>query len=293
MINEGKEIDIAKADIVFIWKNIKTILPYHLFACVIAFLFALARALAGDKGIEILIDKIPSLFLLQAFQFPGSSEAFLGAEWYISTMLVVMFILYPFMLKFKNIFAGISAPIICLSLLSYNATVNAALIGTNRNIRGMQDICLGVGCYYAFTMLKDKKIGIGWKRALCIIEILCYALVLVYCFSTSYEKYQIYTALLLCVAVTITFFGKGMSIGCFNNKVCYLLEKLSIPVYLMQNPIISGILFIKEKSLLSVLDSLLAAIDFALIVIVGNVAYFACEYIKKKNMKQRLVDEKN
>lgn len=277
------EIDISRADIAFIWKKIKAILPYHLIACAFAFLFAALRYITGDKGIEILIDKIPSLFLLQAFQLPGSNEAFLGAEWYISTMLVVMFILFPFAVKFKDAFTGIVAPVVGLSLLSYNAMTNAALIGADHNLRGFQDICLGIGCFYVWTFLKDRELSKKEKVAVSIVETLCYVIVIAYCFSTANEKYQIYTALLLCAAVTLTFSGKGLvgECGFFNKKTFYLLGRWSIPIYLMQNPVRSGMQFIKEKGLLKVSDSVLAMVDFPLVIIAGIVVYYFYEYVKR------------
>lgn len=280
---------MAREDVSFIWKKIKAFLPYHLIACAFAFVFALMRAMTGDKGIEVLIDKLPSLFLLQAFQFPGSSESFLGAEWYISTMLLVLFVLYPFAVRLKNTFTGIIAPVIGLSLLSYNALTQAMLIGTNHNIRGLQDICLGIGSYFAWTLLNDRELNKKQKIAATMIEILCYAVVIAYCFSTANEKYQIYSALLLCVAVTLTFLRKGLlgERSIFDKKLFCLLGKWSVPIYLIQNPVRSGMQFIKEKGLLRVSDGALAMVDFILIIIAGIVIYYSCEQIKRRLIKKR------
>ena len=282
------ELDIAKEDIAFVWKKTKAILPYHLIACSFAFVFAFMRALIGDKGFEVLIDKIPSLFLLQAFDFPGNTESFLGAEWYISTMLLVMFVLFPLVIKYKNVFLGIIAPVVGLSLLSYNALTNAVLIGTNHNIRGFQDICLGIGCYYVSTLLTDIKLNRKQKTVISMIEVMIYASVIAYCFSTANAKYQIYMALLLCVSITLTFSRIGLSgeSNYFDKETFYRLGKWSVPIYLMQNPVRSGIQFIREKGLLNVQDSILAIIDFLLIIIAGIVIYYFWEYVKKKYFKK-------
>ena len=259
-------------------------MPYHLIACSFAVVFALIRALSGDRGTDVLMDKIPSLFLLQTFQFSGSSRSFLGAEWYISTMLLVLFVLFPFAIKLKNTFMGIIAPVAGLSLLSYNALNHAVLIGTSHNIRGFQDICLGVGCYYAWTLFKNYELSKKQKIAVTLIETLCYAVVIVYCFSTANEKYQIYTALLLCVAVTLTFSGKGLvgESNIFDKELVYRLGKWSIPIYLMQNPVRSSFQFIKEKGLLKMSDSVLAIMDFLVIIIAGIIVYYFYEYLIRK-----------
>ena len=286
--SESNGFDIAKEDFSFIWKKVKVILPYHLIACSIAFVFVLMRILIGDEGIEVLLDKIPSLFLLQTFQFPGSSESFLGAEWYISTMLFVMFVLFPFAVRFKSTFTGIIAPVIGLLLLSFNALTNAKLLGTDHNIRGFQDICLGIGCWYVWTLFKDRELKKKQKIIVTIVETSSYAMVTAYCFSTMSKKYQIYTALLLCVAVTLSFSGKGLlgETQYFDKEIFYRLGKWSIPIYLMQNPVRSGIQFVKEKGLLKASDSAYAMLDFILIIIAGIVVYYFYECIRKRFVRK-------
>ena len=279
--------DLARDDFAFVWRKAKAILPYHFIACAIAILFILIRLIGGDKGFDVLLDKLPSLFLMQAFQLSGNNDALLGQEWYISTMLLVMFLLYPFAVKFKKAFTGIAAPAIGLFLLGRNAVQNGLLIGTDHNMRGLQDICLGIFCFYVYTKLKDLNPGRRGRVLITVIEAFCYLVSTVYCFTAADAKYQIYIAVLFCIGVTLSFselgvISSGKLSTLFNNRFVYLLGKWSLPIYLIQNAVRSGMLFIKEKKLVKVSDSVFAAADLVLILIAGIVLYYIVEFFRKR-----------
>ena len=103
----NKRSNIYLDNLKLIWKKIKKFLPYSIFTFICC---AMISYFCFDMRISRVFGYIYDMLFLGATGFGVDS----GPLWYISTMLVTMFILYPFVRKYKNNYVYYAAPLIAL-----------------------------------------------------------------------------------------------------------------------------------------------------------------------------------
>ena len=162
---EFSPLTIGRETWEFTWKKIKG----FIYVFIIGFILCLI-----GTGI-----KNPRFFL--SLKFPMSIFDFLmlaesgipfhtviGADWYLSAMLIAMFILYPIFRYKKEIFSYIISPILGIGILGIlfmaNGYVNkgastSMIICTNNVLRAIAEICLGVVAYRFSEKLKQAKLS--------------------------------------------------------------------------------------------------------------------------------------
>ena len=130
-----------------------------------------------------LANSIPDFFMIQ---INGVSKmSLLGHEWYISAMLIAMFVLTPFVIKFRDIFLKYIAPALAFFILallfhSYgNLNAVGAWIGVFNSgfLRALAEISLGCVC---FAVSEKGFIEKFPKPVLIITELTLYTLVILY-----------------------------------------------------------------------------------------------------------------
>ncbi len=231
------------------------------------------------EGVKYFIASIPNLFFLEMtgirFEAPNN------ATWYISAMIIAMAILYPLCRKYYSILAKIVIPITSLIILGFFVQNDNSLSGvldwTNFGykgmIRGVVEVALGVVSFEISMWLKSIKIGSLGKVFLKITEILCYTLVIWYIVSSLTKMYEIYVLALFFIGVTITF-SEVVSFNLMNNKFCYFLGKVSLPIYLCHMIGIRIIVdyFMDKSFIFIILLAISMCIFFSIIVmILGNI----------------------
>lgn len=223
----------------FLWRKVKGFLPYHLIFSAMALVVYLLWRPANL--LQSLILKLPGLFFLQRTGLPGA-ESIVVVEWYLSSMLLAMAILYPLCKRYGRTFSRLAAPLCGFLILGYLGQTVGGLSGTstwnvftyNCNLRAVSELCLGIACYEVCQAIKDVPFS-GWQRALCsLIEGGGYLVALCYTCSDAESKYDFYILLLLCVTITLTFSRKGLlgESRLFDNRFCYLLGGVSLPIYM-------------------------------------------------------------
>lgn len=229
---------VAKASLKFMFKKYKVIMPYHLYAIAVTFVFTVIHYSWDVKEIVFnLIRDLPNIFLLQMGGI--NSMEFTMNEWYISAMLIVMFILTPLLIKFYRAFIYYIAPIVALFsygfLFNTFGTVNKVQEWTGFSyaalIRAFGGIALGCFCYAVWSLGIFEKLN---RLALWGIELLCLVIILLYANDYFKERLDI-PALLLISAVVIIAFTPKADISFLNNKFIYFLGKLSLVIYLNHN----------------------------------------------------------
>lgn len=113
-------------------RKIATILPYHFIA--VALTIILYCSFEHKNVIQYIIKSLPSIFLLQMSGLPGSNV--IGNEWYISSMLIALFIIYPLSLRFYDAFTRIVSPIVGVAAIGI-VIRNTGALGNNTNYIGM------------------------------------------------------------------------------------------------------------------------------------------------------------
>ena len=237
--------NIASSTKSFMYRKTMSIFPYHVFAYITAMALWFYFYNLPDKkaAIEKLLNMIPGFFLLQKSGI--YSEEVMSAEWYLGAMLVSMLIAYPLVLKYKDKFTKIFAPAFTIIIIGYLSYSTGKLGGTNTFVfnstvskaylRAFTEICAGTFCFEVASRLKRIKFNKFERLFLTVVEFVCYALPILYAFSSFDQKYEIYAFYSLTIAVTLSFADIGLFNPLLKNKIVYFLGNASLYVYLAQN----------------------------------------------------------
>lgn len=208
-------------------------LPYHIFACIATIIVCWGK---DGFGITKIISSIPDFLLIGMGGTHNLSEML--HEWYLSAMLIVMFILTPIMMKYRNVYSCYIAPVLTLLIYGYlsNEYKNLNVVYSWNGmvcsglLRAFADISLGIICFAVYQSGIAEKMN---KALLCVIEVLSYAALFVYAFGNYGSSIEVSIVLIAALGITISFSDKT-SVGFLNNGFVYFLGKLSFPIYLNQ-----------------------------------------------------------
>ncbi|MCC8075435.1 MAG: acyltransferase [Clostridiales bacterium] len=242
---------IGDATLRFLWHKVKGILPYQwAFSAIMAVFLCLSKPETMPDGI---LKKLPSLLLLNRTGIMADSASFLRVDWYLSSMLIAMAILYPLCRRFGKTFTRLVAPLSALLILGYMMYTVGELGGGSRwdgltfhcNLRALAEIALGATCYEVYTVMSKRTFSRFQQLLISITELACYLITLRYVCSFASSKYHTDIVLLLCVAITLSFSQKGLlgESRLFQNSVCEFLGAISLPVYLCQIIIREGVIY--------------------------------------------------
>lgn len=228
---------VVKSSLNFMKKKYVGFLPYHIFTCIATFIYiAVKEGWVFADWIERIITGLPDILLIQ---MGGMKRVdLLGHEWYISAMLIVMFILTPIMIKHRKEYSCYIAPALSLFLYGYllNTYGNIDIVSKFNGhmyagiLRALADISLGIVC---FAIAESGFVEKRKKAPLLIVEILCYTFAIIYMFGKYNSALEFSITLIIAAGVTISFSEKA-GLKFLNNKFVYFLGKLSFPIYLVQ-----------------------------------------------------------
>lgn len=229
---------VIKDSLDFSFKKYKSVFSYHIFACVITFIYtAFLYQWDFNLFVTYLVNDLPNILLIQMFGF--DKMEFVRHEWYISAMLIVMFVLTPIIMKNYKLFVRCIAPIVSVFCFGYlynhYDSINVVKEWTGFAyaglIRALADICLGCVCYEIYKSGVLQKVG---KFGLILIECISVAVTLIYCNNLIKTNLDYVIALVTAVCVTVAF-SSETSINILNNKVVYYLGRLSFAIYINHN----------------------------------------------------------
>lgn len=225
---------------IFMAKKIKTVFPYHIIICILAILYR--NIMLHENFFTALVNELPNIFFLRMTGI--SYDLFNGVEWYLSSMFLMLLILYPLCHYFYDTFTHIIAPFVGVISIGYIIRFMGALgnptgkigIFYAGNVRALGLICLGMFSFELFRVLQEQE-TVHQKRILfTVIEITGYLFVLLYMTSNFIErKYGGMIAIILCILVGISFSELPYGQSFFNNRLFYFLGKCSLPIFLSQN----------------------------------------------------------
>lgn len=232
--------DLAKDTGRYIVRKIKGILPYHILIILLTLIYRVVCL--EQEFIVTFVQALPNIFFLQMSGLPGKN--LINVEWYISSMLLALCILYPICKKYYSFFIRIIAPIagyliigFLIRRIGYLGNPKTFLYFTySGNLQAMGEICLGMFSFEVVRCIKESKSFMVPKWGLSLIELACYVLVFYYMMTDTFSnEYSGTMCFVLCTAIALSF--SELTWGCkfFNNKICYFLGKFSLPLYLSQN----------------------------------------------------------
>lgn len=233
-LNKKEDIsNIGSETITYILKKIKAFFPY----IIVTFIITLfVRNINKPKEI---INSIWNLLLLDMSGV--RTTVVVGQTWYISAMLISMLILYPLVRKYKKTFTQIIAPVIVICIGGWMSqkygTVSGPRIYENFVYRGLLraifEISLGTIIHEVAQKIKSIKFTSLSKMILTTIEIVGFASIFfISNIKNATYKYEFVMILILTISISLAFSEKTAFYNVSNNKFCYYLEKLSLPIYL-------------------------------------------------------------
>ena len=220
----------------FMWKKLKSILPYH-----IAFnLFMVFVSIARRKTLVEIINRLSSFLFLPTLGF-NNHEWMLAAEWYIGYMLFTMLIIYPFLRRFNKLTAGYVAPVASVITYGYLAKQYGTVMGSNRTMEAFAGILLGISVYSMSEAIKeklsDRQINKAFSILIKLYPVTAIVCILLYMNTSLSTSVQPVLVVFLGTGLAITFAEKGLlsSTGLMNNSFVYWLGEMSLPIYMVQN----------------------------------------------------------
>ena len=252
---------ILKDSFGFMKRKYLSLFPYHCFFFTATFLYCAIHYTWGiRKSFTQLLLSIPDFLMLRMGGI--SNLPLLGHEWYISAMLIVMFIFTPIAIRYRRFFLHYLCPVLFVGCIGYlyhqkhnldfvSQWTGLCMAGV---LRAAAEIAFGCICYVGY---ENKLLDKLPKPVLLILEIGLYAIIISYAarFLGSLNDYAV--LFITAPAVLISFTPKA-SVGFLNNRFISFLGKLSYPIYLSQ-------IFIRQ---------ILAPIDFGL-----GYAFHLCIYV--------------
>lgn len=229
---------LIKDSLGFMKRKYFSLFPCHVFFFIACFIYTIFSEKWGYGDIFVHIFRsMPDFFMLQ--QTGLSDLTLLRYEWYLSAMIIVMFILTPLAIRYRDIFLNYICPIICGVVIGFlyhqksdiNFTWQWLGICQAGIFRAAAEISLGCICY---SLCEKGILDRFPKVPLIIMEAGIYIIVLVYASNLALHSMGDYTILVLTAAASAVSFSERTSISFLNNRFVYFLGKLSFPMYLSQ-----------------------------------------------------------
>lgn len=266
---------IGKDACKFIWGKLKGIWIYLLLSYIVALIFI---NINQPFTIETFFsDEI--LSNISGLNFLGYGVTVNVPTWYISTMIFILFIIYPLIVKNKKNYTYYIAPLsIVLTIIVKNYfQINmydptpVSFLFINGFYRGIIFINLGIIIYEISDHLKRIDLKKSQRTLLTILEIVLY-LFLIY--NMHYRLiYRYPVAILFILATIITFSNQSYTKDVFKSHIWAVFSKIGFLMYLNHEYLRSFI--IKYFSMYSYREMVI--IFFLCTIIISSLMYIVVE----------------
>ncbi len=236
-----EKLNLATESLNFMKRKIMTVFPMHAIAFVFAFIaYAASQHFGWTQIVMKAVESIPSFFLIQMSGINLCSPNHI--TWYISCMLIAMALLYPLCVKYYEMFTKYIAPFLAIMILGYCVATTGRLTGVmvwtgivyKSLLRAIGEIALGACGFELVRQLEECVTRTSQKILIAIGEVIVFIGVMAYMIGTFPSEMEIIETIAIFVLVVLAFSGKGLGSSQFNNRLCYALGKLSLPLYLVQ-----------------------------------------------------------
>lgn len=258
-LDRGEGIDIPGSTWKFIFRKFKTFYRYYLFAILAQ--IVIKDILVGHEVFSAVIRSIfrsaPTLTLtFYLLSWPDVS-LYIGSTWFLSTMIICMFVLYPMILKNFDLAVKITMPIIFVFaagyvLHRYNNSMHNVKVWNDLFYSGVPksfaEIAFGA-CLYFIPEKIDKvrnEVFASQKLADLLFTLLKWGSVLIvflYSLGVFRKVYDLECILLSGVFVTISFSNAGYHLR--GSRFTDLLGQLSLPLFIFHKVILNTLMEIK------------------------------------------------
>lgn len=252
-IKKKEKIDIYKENVKLILSKLKKFLPYTIisgFISIILFLFL------KELKISNALMSIFNIFLIDMTGLVGYTIN--GPVWYISSMLLVFFVLLPIIYKLDDKYIYYICPIIVLFGLGYMYKTYPNLdlyrskwhtILYSGTVKAFIEINIGILIY---NISKKIKIVLNDKKKIYrILLCICYCLLYVFIslFFIFYKRLGVldYFVLILISFTLLLNFSDTLFCHKIDCKFIRYLEKISLPIFINQQLFLNYFTFLGKK----------------------------------------------
>ncbi len=291
--NKEKNKKIAQETIEFVLKKIKGFYPYVFIGFILSILLILCFRVPHYKLNEI-VNSIWNLLLLRTVGF--RSVLVMAQLWYLTAMIVTIFILYPILRKYRENFILYFSPIIVVLGLGY---LNHFWLGLDHSYSHWNDfICTGLlrafielNIGFLIYMINQKFKNVEYTQlGKWVLTLLGEVLMMVVLFIISFvdaPKYYDYVMLLfIAIAITIFVSEKTYEYDVLSVKLFFFLEKLSMPIFINHTVVISFVTYIKPFS--QFIPKNQSVITVLLTIVFSIAEFYFIEYMRKKEIIKKI-----
>lgn len=239
MSTQRERLPLGRESFLFMKKKIVSIYPEVFVSWLTS---VVVYVMATDKGAKETIDLfIKSLGDVLLIKSSGLSVSSINpVVWYISSMLIVMAVLYPLLRKYKDMMLHIVLPLGAVLAFGYLRQTAGTLRNPDQWLglftrglpRAFAEIAIGAVCYPVCQKLMNTKLTTLGKFLCTAVEWSIYLLMLLFMHFGKSSARDYFYVFILAVAVMITFSGQTLDAKWYNNKLCYWLGKFSLSIYL-------------------------------------------------------------
>lgn len=222
----------------FIYRKVKAFAPYYIFGSAATLLGNLLY-MGPRKLIMTQANlQVPFSGLLQTSGIPYRNIT--GSIWYLSAMVLTMFLLYPILRRYFNVFVNIAAPLIAIFLYGYmlkhDGYIGAPKLwygfASKGLLRGIAGISLGCSVFNLSQKLSRAKLTPLVKRILSAADIFCLAGSIALVIYNFKKNSAMILVLMFYIALIIIASGQASINKIFQNKICYFLGKYSMAIFM-------------------------------------------------------------
>lgn len=149
---------------VFLFRKIKSILPYWMISGILCLGIRLAMVDTIALGIKQILFSFWSFLFLQKTGL--AVYGLINVGWYVSSMLLCMIFLYPICVRKRDIYVNLLCPIVAIHVYSYySRTFGCVSVGTNwfgavnsGTIRVLGGLCTGGNLRSEPIIRKEKRL---------------------------------------------------------------------------------------------------------------------------------------
>ena len=178
----------------------------------------------------------------------GTPCSIIPADWYLSAMMLSLFLLYPFFRRSKDLFSAYAAPLLAVSLLGYLLAVYGVIgneaagsFPPKNVVRAVCAICFGVTAYRAAALLGRRRLSAAGK-ALCTAGAALFALLTFASLFFINGKTQPLVVVFSAAFVALAASGQSAAAKLFPAALCRRLGEFSLSLYLSHTAVRSFLL---------------------------------------------------
>ena len=249
VIHDGFNSNVSRSSLSFLKNKILKFLPYY----ILLFIVAIPNSIFINNFTKNdFILSIMCLFTVPNYEMKVYSAH--GITWYINAMILVEFIIYPLLLKFKDKIINIVSPIVIFFtftflMINFKSIVDPWQTTTfcyKGLIRAFMDINIGIFMYGILSKLRDVRLTDFSRFLMTSLEVIGYILIF-YLANKNASVVEVIILFLIILCLSITLSEKDYLYDICNNSFFYHLEKLSLPIYIFQFIFIDALMFFNDK----------------------------------------------